>query len=118
MSQIRSEVVFLGQSYDHPARFRGFEAKWAGVLRTIRTSYRIVHADTVTVEDIAQDAYKVFNAPEECLSSNQLRRLGKYRGPSLSVGDIVQVWRDGVLHAEALCCPIGWDIRYTAVTVE
>ena len=118
MNQLRSTVVFLGQSYDQHPQFNGFEARWEGVNRIVRTSYTIVHDPSVTVEAIAEDAYKVFNAPEEILSLNQLRRLGKYRGPSLSVGDIVQVWRDGILHAEALCAGIGWDIRHTEVTVE
>lgn len=108
---MRSTIVFLGQTYSPSARW--FEATWAGVERTERVRYNIIHEDRLDLEKIAEDAFAVFNAPEELLNERQLRRKGAYRGPSLSVGDIVQVWRDGVLFAEALCMPSGWHIRVT-----
>ena len=109
---MRSTIVFLGQTYS-PDAPRWFDASWAGVERTERVRYTIVHEERLDLEKIAEDAFAVFNAPDECLNERQLRRRGAYRGPSLSVGDIVQVWRDGVLYAESLCVSSGWDIRMT-----
>ena len=116
MSKIRSKVRFVGQNFDDPT-VRGFEAKWA-VPRVIRAEYTIVHDEKVTPQEIAEDAFCVFNAPDECLSENQIRRKGTYRGYSLSVGDIVTIHRDGVLLCQCLCCPSGWEIRYHKVTIS
>jgi hypothetical protein len=116
--QIRSTVVFLGQDYDRNTQWLGQANKWAGINRVERTRYTIRHDAEVTVEMIAEDCFCVFNAPDEALSENQLKRRGNYRGVSLSVGDIVQVFRNGVLVAEALCDPTGWQIRDTLVKIS
>jgi hypothetical protein len=113
---IRSKVQFVGQDFDRDD-VRGFEAKW-NVPRRIRAEYTIVHSEKVSDLEIAQDAFTVFNAPDECLTSRQLLRKRDYRGYSMSVGDLVVIWRDGRVVCECLCCPIGWEIQYKAVTIE
>jgi len=118
MTQISSEITFLGQDYGRNTQWFSSAAKWQGVNRIERAKYRIRHDADLSVEAIAEDAFVVFGAPDECLSENQLRRKGSYQGPSLSVGDIVQVRRNGVLVAEALCQSQGWDIRHTSVVVS
>lgn len=113
---IRSKVQFVGQDFDNP-EVRGFEAKW-NVPSRIRAEYTIVHEAKVTPQEIAEDCFAVFNAPDECLTENQLRRKGGYLGYSLSVGDVVVIWRDGAVLCECLCCPSGWEIRYHKVTIS
>jgi hypothetical protein len=113
---IRSKVQFVGQDFDRDD-VRGFEAKW-NVPRRFRAEYTIVHEAKVTPQEIAEDCFAVFNAPDECLTPNQLRRKGSYRGYSLSVGDLVVIWRDGVVLCECLCCPTGWEIQYKRVTIN
>ena len=67
-------------------------------------------------EDCAELAFVVTNAPEECLSEAQRRwsrslfRRHAYRGPSLSVGDIVRVTCCDTGLTEILRCePSGWS---------
>jgi len=116
--QITSEVIFLGQDYDRNTEWLSRAAKWQGINRVERAKYKVRHDADLSAEALAEDAFHVFNAPDECLSENQLRRRGAYQGPSLSVGDVVQVRRNGVLYAEALCQSAGWHIQYTCVVVQ
>ena len=114
---MRSTIVFLGQDYDRNSRWLSQAAEWSGINRIERARYTVRHDESITVELLAEDAFAVFNAPDECLTENQLLRKRLYRGPSLSVGDIVQIHRDGVLHAECLCMPCGWDIQLRFVEI-
>ena len=116
--QITSYVVFLGQDYDRNTEWLSRAAKWQGINRVERAWYKVRHDADLSVEALAEDAFHVFNAPDECLSENQLRRRGAYQGPSLSVGDVVQVRRNGVLYAEALCQSSGWHVQHTCVVVQ
>ncbi len=113
---IRSKVQFFGQDFD-AALGRPFQAVWHQP-RILRAEYTIPHEARVSDLEIAEEAFTIFNAPDECLTSRQLLRKRDYRGYSMSVGDIVKIWRDGSLVCECLCCPTGWEIRYTQVTVE
>lgn len=56
--------------------------------------------------DAAEQAFHIFNAPEEWLEEWQKYIARGYSGPSLSVGDVVEV--DG---EEYLCCSMGWEKR-------
>ena len=116
--QITSYIVFLGQDYDRNTE-RGFRtAKWQGINRVERAWYKVRHDADLSVETLAEEAFHVFNAPDECLSENQLRLRGEYQGPCLNVGDVVQVRRNGVLYAEALCLSQGWHVQHTCVVVQ
>lgn len=116
--QITSEIVFHGQDYDRNTEWLTQAAKWQGINRIERARYKVRHDADLSTEELVEDTFAVFNAPDECLTENQLRRKGSYQGPCLSVGDVVKVYRNGVLYAEALCQPIGWHIQYTCVTVS
>ena len=78
-----------------------FEADW---------SLPRMHAYTYLTEckgsDAAEQAFHIFNAPESMLEEWQKYIARGYKGPSLSVGDVVEV--DGV---EYLCCSVGWKKR-------
>ena len=54
----------------------------------------------------AEEAFHIFNAPEEMLEEWQQYIAKAYSGPSLSVGDIVEVNDE-----EYLCCSLGWKTR-------
>jgi hypothetical protein len=62
--------------------------------------------------EVADEAFHIFNVPEENLSAENKEILKDYRGPSLSVGDIVEV--HPLKHSEStsgtayLCDSIGW----------
>jgi hypothetical protein len=117
MSRITiSKVQFFGQDFDQ-IQGRPFQAVW-NQPRILRAQYALTHSTRVSDLEIAEDAFVVFNAPDECLTNRQLLRKRDYRGYSMSVGDLVKIWRDGRLVCECLCLSSGWDIRYTAVDVE
>jgi hypothetical protein len=115
-SMIRSTVQFFGQDFNQ-IQDRPFQPVW-NQPRILRAQYAMTHDARVSDLEIAQEAFHIFNAPDECLTSRQLLRKRDYRSYSMSVGDIVKIWRDGRLVCECLCCPIGWEISYTAVDVE
>ena len=54
----------------------------------------------------AEEAFRIFNAPGELLAEWQQYISKGYSGPSLSVGDIVEVNDE-----EYLCCSQGWKTR-------
>jgi hypothetical protein len=112
---IRSKVQFVGEDFDK-IEGRPFQPVW-NAPRILRAEYTITHEARVSDLEIAEDCFTVFNAPDECLTSRQLLRKRDYRGYSLSVGDLVKIWRDGVLVCECLCCPTGWEIQYKSVTI-
>jgi hypothetical protein len=62
-------------------------------------------------EAAAEEAFKIFNAPEEVLDEREKDILKNYRGPSLSVGDIVEVHSPGVSATAYLCASTGWKTR-------
>lgn len=57
-------------------------------------------------QEAAEEAFHIFNAPESMLEEWQQYVQRGYSGPSLSVGDLVEV--DGV---DYLCCSVGWEKR-------
>lgn len=57
-------------------------------------------------QEAAEEAFHIFNAPESMLQEWQKFVVKGYKGPSLSVGDVVEV--DGV---DYLCCSFGWESR-------
>jgi hypothetical protein len=69
-----------------------------------------------SAEDCADLAFFITNAPEECLPEKQKRwarslfRRHAYKGPSLSVGDIVRVTDCDTGYTKTLRCePSGWS---------
>lgn len=59
--------------------------------------------------DAADEAFHIFNAPEEILSLEQKMILEAYQGASLSVGDIVEVHPENGQPKAYLCASIGWQ---------
>lgn len=56
--------------------------------------------------DACEEAFTIFNAPEDYLQEWQRYVQRGYNGPSLSVGDVVEVNGE-----EYLCCSFGWERR-------
>lgn len=56
--------------------------------------------------EACEEAFHIFNAPTEMLEEWQQYISKAYSGPSLSVGDIVEVNDE-----EYLCCSLGWKTR-------
>jgi hypothetical protein len=65
---------------------------------------------TTPPEKIAGEAFYLTNAPEYALSKDDLKKTHTFHGPSLSIGDIVQVEHEGKT-TQHLCQAIGWDTR-------
>ena len=64
-------------------------------------------------EEAAEEAFHLTNAPEDCLEEDQKRLLERleFKGPSLSVGDIVRV--EPIVRTSLpeyyLCKSFGWE---------
>jgi len=73
------------------------------------------YKSTFCGESAAEEAFEITNAPKECLNEQKqiLQKSLNYRGPSLSVGDIVRVEptiRDGKnLPQYFMCKSFGWE---------
>jgi hypothetical protein len=99
MNQVR---IFV-QDYNimlRGARFF-FEADWCLPRKHVYT-----YMTDAKGSDAAEQAFHIFNAPEDMLQEWQRFIAKGYKGPSLSVGDVVEV--DG---EEYLCCSVGWEKR-------
>ena len=99
MNQVR---IFV-QDYD--IMLRGaqhfFEADWSLPRKHVYT-----YLTDCKGSDAAEQAFHIFNAPESMLEEWQQYIARGYSGPSLSVGDIVEVNGE-----EYLCCSFGWKKR-------
>ena len=66
---------------------------------------------TKTGEDAAQEAFHISNAPDELLSPREKDIKLRWKGRSLSVGDIVSVADADdldIVEKQYLCCACGW----------
>lgn len=74
-------------------------------------------------EKAAEEAFELTNAPKEYLSeeAQKFQESLKYKGPSLSVGDIVRIEptiRDGKNFPEYFMCKsFGWE-KYTGDSIQ
>jgi hypothetical protein len=75
-------------------------------------------------EAAAELAFHLSNAPEECLEEDQKRLLKRleFKGPSLSVGDIVRVApylqnSNSKLPVYYLCKSVGWE-KFKGDTIQ
>ena len=71
------------------------------------------YASSLVGEEAAEEAFHITNAPDECLtdSQKQLLKEQNFKGPSLSVGDVVKVGpiiRE-VLPEYYMCKSFGWE---------
>ena len=105
MNQVRIIVQDLKAGLGHRQHF--FEADWSLPRKHVYT-----YLTEAKGSDAAEQAFHIFNAPESMLAEWQRYIAQNYSGPSLSVGDIVEV--DGV---EYLCSSIGWQTRDEALAV-
>jgi hypothetical protein len=65
-------------------------------------------------EKAAEEAFHITNAPDECLTDDHkaIIAMNDFKGPSLSVGDVVRVKRstaDNALPDYYLCKSFGWE---------
>lgn len=84
-----------------------FEAHW-----DLPRNHRCTYLTEAKGLNAAEQAFHMFNAPMDWLEEWQQYIAQNYSGPSLSVGDIVQV--DAV---EYLCSSRGWQTRNEALAV-
>jgi hypothetical protein len=75
----------------------------------------IVYTSKLSGEKAAEEVFHLTNAPEECLTEAQksLLQFLEFKGPSLSVGDIVRVEEYPKYHSGPaeyyLCKSFGWE---------
>lgn len=99
MNQVRIYVQDYGADLDGGRRF--FEAHWDLPRKHVYT-----YLTDAEGSDAAEQAFHIFNAPESMLQEWQKYIQQGYSGPSLSVGDLVEVNGE-----EYLCCSVGWEKR-------
>jgi hypothetical protein len=75
------------------------------LIRKEKISY-LTHKEGLAAAD---EAFHIFNAPEEILTLEQKMILKAYSGPSLSVGDVVEVYPEQGTPKAYLCASIGWQ---------
>lgn len=70
-------------------------------------------------EAAAEECFHITNAPEECLTDNQKEILTEadFKGPALSVGDIVKVQPLTKPNEYFLCKSYGWE-KYEGDVIE
>lgn len=73
-------------------------------------------------EKAAEEAFHLTNAPDEILTEEQMALRGDFKGPSLSVGDIVQVTPvvvdfNSYSTKYYLCKSQGWE-KFTGDTIQ
>jgi hypothetical protein len=75
----------------------------------------ITYTSLLNGEQAAEEAFHLTNAPEDCLTAEQkeLLKTLNFKGPSLSVGDIVRVDQYPKPHSTPaeyyLCKSFGWE---------
>lgn len=99
MNQVRIYVQDYNATLDGGRRF--FEADWDLPRKHVYT-----YLTDAKGQEAAEEAFHIFNAPESMLKEWQKFIAKGYSGPSLSVGDLVEV--DG---KDYLCCSVGWKRR-------
>jgi hypothetical protein len=105
MNQVRIFVQDLRAGLGHWQHF--FEADWSLPRRHVYT-----YITEAKGQEAAEEAFHIFNAPESMLEEWQQYIARGYSGPSLSVGDIVEVNGE-----EYLCCSMGWKKRDETLAV-
>jgi hypothetical protein len=99
MNQVRVYIQDYTALKDSSRRF--FEADWDLPRKHVYT-----YLTDAKGQEAAEEAFHIFNAPEDMLKEWQKFIAKGYSGPSLSVGDLVEV--DG---KDYLCCSVGWKRR-------
>lgn len=101
-----NKIKILFQDYNaiEAAGVIPLQEDW-NLIRKEKISY-LTHKDGI---DAADEAFHIFNAPPELLSVEQKMILDAYRGPSLSVGDVVEVYPEKGNAKAFLCASIGWQ---------
>ena len=105
MTNVRIFVQDLKAGLGHWQHF--FEADWSLPRKHVYT-----YLTEAKGSDAAEQAFHIFNAPESMLAEWQRYIQQGYSGPSLSVGDIVEVNGE-----DYLCCSMGRKKRDEALAV-
>ena len=105
MNQVRIFVQDLKAGLGHRQHF--FEADWSLPRRHVYT-----YLTEAEGQEAAEEAFHILNAPESMLEEWQQYIARGYSGPSLSVGDLVEVNQE-----DYLCCSMGWKTRDEALAV-
>lgn len=105
-------VRFMRQDYD--ANPRWFEPEWDLVRKQAVQIGMSLPADA-SPEWIAEKLFHLTNAPDDCLSEEDAALVRQMRGrglvgPSLSVGDVVEV-KTAKNETHLLCKNIGWESK-------
>jgi hypothetical protein len=101
-------VTFLRQPYD-PFRRDYFSPTWETKREPVLEMLLELPVGKHW-EYLAEKMFHLTNAPEECLSEEdqEIMENVNYRGPCVSVGDVVRV-EYGLVLEEFLCLPCGWE---------
>lgn len=100
MNQVRIYIQDLDRKFDRQG-YEFFTSDWSLPRKHVYT-----YLTEAEGSDAAEQAFHIFNAPESMLQEWQKYIQQGYSGPSLSVGDVVEVNGE-----EYLCCSVGWEKR-------
>lgn len=105
MTTVRIHIQDL-DAEDRPG-YQYFTSDWS-----LPRKHRYTYLTDAKGMGAAEEAFCIFNAPKDWLKEWQKDIALSYKGPSVSVGDIVEV--DGV---EYLCTSSRWQTRDEALAV-
>ena len=99
-----SNIKIYLQDFDaiEQANMRAFDDNW-----DLPKRFALEYTSKQIGVAAAEEAFKIFNAPEEFLDVDELRLMKLCKRHSLSVGDVVQV--DGI---DYLCAGVGWKVGW------
>lgn len=107
MTTVRIHIQDLEAGRGIPG-YQYFTSDW-----TLPRNHRYTYLTDSKGIDACEEAFTIFNAPEDYLEEWQKFIARGYKGPSLSVGDIVEVNGE-----DYLCCSIGWEKRSEELAVH
>lgn len=100
MTTVRIYTQDLDKKFDHQGH-QYFTSDWLLPRKHVYT-----YLTEAEGQEAAEEAFHIFNAPESMLEEWQQYIARGYSGPSLSVGDLVEINQE-----DYLCCSMGWKTR-------
>jgi hypothetical protein len=101
-----NKVIIHRQDWDAVARMNAFSTRGRDVNLPRERVYEYF-TDKYN-EDACEEAFVLTNAPDEVLTEHQRLIRADYRGPSVSVGDMIEVISDEGVTDKYICDSVGW----------
>lgn len=100
-----TKVIIFVQDHNHPdnQNKRFFEPDWSLIRKPL-----LEYKTKLSADKAPKEAFNLTNMPMEFVPESDLPKLKGFRGPSLSIGDMVQTQENGKC-AQHLVTPSGFE---------